>query len=164
MPHKVNLTRRHHFKKVKCRQTEHAEYNNALRNRGRVDIWLSDGILAFWQNKTRIYDGTGSSEKYPDSTIEACHYLRMVFKLPLRQTLGFITNILNMMGYPHLDCPDYSLLSKRLNKLGLNTPKFKMQKNTQSNDIAVAIDSTGLKVFGKDEWHQEKHKVNAKRT
>ena len=29
---------------------------------------------------------------------------------------------------------------------------------------AIAIDSTGLKEFGKGEWHQEKHKVNAKRS
>ena len=28
----------------------------------------------------------------------------------------------------------------------------------------VIIDSTGLKVYGKDEWHQEKHDVQAKRT
>ncbi|WP_318452446.1 hypothetical protein [Photobacterium leiognathi] len=28
---------------------------------------------------------------------------------------------------------------------------------------AIAIDSTGLKEFGKDEWHKEKHKVNVKR-
>ncbi|WP_253820342.1 hypothetical protein [Vibrio sp. 99K-1] len=29
---------------------------------------------------------------------------------------------------------------------------------------AIAIDSTGLKEFGKDEWHQGKHEINAKRT
>ena len=29
---------------------------------------------------------------------------------------------------------------------------------------AIAIDSTGLKRFGRDEWHQEKHKVSAKRS
>jgi hypothetical protein len=28
----------------------------------------------------------------------------------------------------------------------------------------MAIDSTGLKRFGRDEWHQEKHKVSAKRS
>lgn len=29
---------------------------------------------------------------------------------------------------------------------------------------AIAIDSTGLKRFGRDEWHQEKYKVSAKRS
>lgn len=28
----------------------------------------------------------------------------------------------------------------------------------------VMVDSSGLKVYGRDEWHQEKHKVEAKRT
>ena len=28
----------------------------------------------------------------------------------------------------------------------------------------VIVDSTGLKVYGKDEWHQEKHDVAARRT
>ncbi|MFA0141325.1 hypothetical protein FCV44_02665 [Vibrio kanaloae] len=36
-----------------------------------------------WQNVERVYDGDGSSPKYPDSTIIACHYLRLVFKQPL---------------------------------------------------------------------------------
>jgi len=68
-----------------------------------------------------------------------------------------------MMGLSHLDCPDYSSLSKRLNELGLKTPKFKNKTPIAVDDITIAIDSTGLKVFGKDEWHEEKHKVNAKR-
>ncbi|WP_293146757.1 transposase [Moritella sp.] len=64
-----------------------------------------------WQDDERIYDGSGSTAKYPNSTIEACHYLRMVFKLPLRQTQGFIENILEILGVDNLQCPDYTLLS-----------------------------------------------------
>jgi hypothetical protein len=30
--------------------------------------------------------------------------------------------------------------------------------------VAIAIDSTGLKQFGHDEWHQEKYKLSAKRS
>jgi len=30
--------------------------------------------------------------------------------------------------------------------------------------VAIAIDSTGLKRFGRDEWHQEKYKLYAKRS
>ena len=29
---------------------------------------------------------------------------------------------------------------------------------------AIAIDSTGLKCYGRDEWHQEKHRISAKRS
>jgi hypothetical protein len=98
-----------------------------------------------------IYDGTGSTAKYPNSTIEACHYLRMVFKLPLRQTQGFIENILEMLGLGNLQCPDYTLLSKRLCQLGFDTPKFKRNEKMDDDIVAIAIDSTGLKRFGRDE-------------
>ncbi|WP_429752618.1 hypothetical protein [Vibrio minamisatsumaniensis] len=46
MPYKDNESRRHHFKKHTYRQTNYAEYNQSLRDRGRIDIWLSDDIIA----------------------------------------------------------------------------------------------------------------------
>ena len=164
MPYKYNLSKRQHFKKHAYRQRNYSDYNQSLRNRGRFDIWMSDDILKCWQNNERTYDGTGSTVKYPNSTIEACHYLRLVFKLPLRQAQGFITNLLSLLGRADLQCPDYTLLSKRLYSLGFETPKFKDSNKTDDGTVAIAIDSTGLKRFGKDEWHQEKHKVSGKRS
>ncbi|WP_286293886.1 hypothetical protein [Vibrio apostichopi] len=41
------------------------KYNQSLRDRGRIDIWLSDDIIENWQTEQRSYDGTGSSPKYP---------------------------------------------------------------------------------------------------
>jgi hypothetical protein len=117
-----------------------------------------------WQDNERSHDGTGSTIKYPDSTIEACHCLRLVFKFPLRQTQGFIENLFEMLGMEHLQCPDYTLLSKRLCQLGLSSPRFKQSDKVNDDIVAIAIDSTGLKRFGRDEWHQEKHKVSAKRS
>lgn len=163
MPHKFNVSRQRHFKKAKYRQSNYSEYNQSLRNRGRIDIWLSDEVIQTWTHQERIYDGTGSSLKYPDTTIQCCHYIRLAFHLPLRQTQGFVDSLLKMAGYPHLSCPDYSILSRRLARLSLKTPQFKLSKG-YSEIAAIAIDSTGLKVFGKEEWHQEKYKVNAKRT
>lgn len=154
MPYKYNDKKRHHFKKRPYRLTNHSDYNQSLKNRGRIDVWLSDDILDDWQNEGRLYDGTGSTVKYPDSTIEACHYLRMVFKLPLRQTQGFIENLLDILGREHLQCPGYTLQSKRLSQLGFSTPRFKKSDKTDADVVAIAIDSTGLKRFGKDEWHQ----------
>ncbi|WP_318479865.1 transposase [Photobacterium leiognathi] len=50
----------------------------------------------------------------------ACHYLRLIFKQPFHQTQGFIDSLLKEMGHTNLSCPDFSCLSKRLSKLGLN--------------------------------------------
>ncbi|MFA0079647.1 transposase [Vibrio artabrorum] len=156
MPHKLNSSKRHHFKKHTYRQSDYAEYNQSLRDRGRIDIWLSDEIMDNWQSEQRTYDGTGSSPKFPDSTIITCHYLRLIFKQPLRQTQGFIDSLLKEMGHTELVCPDYSSLSKRLSQLSFKTPAFKFTDKQDEGLAAIAIDSTGLKEFGKGEWHQEK--------
>ena len=64
----------------------------------------------------------------------------------------------------NLQRPDYTLLSKRLKQLNPTVPRFKKNEKPDDKIAAIAIDSTGLKRFGMDEWHQEKHKVNAKRS
>jgi hypothetical protein len=75
---------------------------------------------------------------------------------PLRQSQGFIDSIFGMMGLP-LDCPDFSTLSKRLRDLNIKTPRYKKTDKPVEGVHAIAIDSTGLKRFGRGEWHQEKY-------
>jgi hypothetical protein len=53
--------------------------------------------------------------------------------------------------------PDFSCLSKRLVSLNIKIPGYKKIETSDNNFAAIAIDSTGLKRFGKDEWHAEKH-------
>ena len=55
--------------------------------------------------------------------------------------------------------PDFSCISKRCVEL----PRHILSKAMESGSLVI-IDSTGLKVYGKDEWHQEKHQVAARRT
>ena len=98
MPFKQSQSKCHHVKKSGYRQSNYAQYNQSLRDRGRIDIWLLDDIMDNWQCEQRTYDRTGSSQKYLDSTIIACHYLRLIFKQPLRQTQGFIDSLLTQMG------------------------------------------------------------------
>ena len=145
MPYKYNNAKCHHFKKHTYALNNYREYNQALKQRGRFDIWISDDIIKHWQHDDRVYDGTGSSVKYPDSTIEACHYIRLVYKLSLRQAQGFIENLLIKLGMDNLQCPDYTLLSKRLKQLNLTVPRFRKHERPDDKIAAIAIDSTGLK-------------------
>ncbi len=59
----------------------------------------------------------------------------------------------------NISVPDFSTLSRRGSDLTLQpTPK------SNSNEaIHLAIDSTGLKIFGEGEWCEEKHRNKAKR-
>ena len=139
------------------------EYNAALRRRGDIEIWISDKAIEQWIEKERVYDGTGTPKKFSDFAIIICHEIRQVYKLPLRQTQGFINSLFKLKQLPIL-CPDYSCLSKRLAKLDIKMPRYKKNDSPEETLAAIAIDSTGLKRFGRNEWHQEKHKVSAKRS
>jgi hypothetical protein len=55
--------------------------------------------------------------------------------------------------------PDFSSISKRC----ITLPRHLLAKAVEPGSIVI-VDSTGLKVYGKDEWHQEKHNVSARRT
>ena len=56
MPHKFNDARRHKFEKKRYRITNWPDYNENLRQRGDVTIWLSREVEAAWcaeRGKTR---------------------------------------------------------------------------------------------------------------
>lgn len=163
MPYKFLHEKGIEIKKQVYRVSNWSEYNKALIMRGRIDTYINPNVISKWYENGRIYDGTGSTNEYTDFAIIICHELRMVYKLPLRQAQGFIDSIFEQMGLP-IKCPDYSTLSRRLGELNIKCPRYRKDSKPNEGIGAIAVDSTGLKVFGKDEWHQEKHGVDPKRS
>lgn len=157
MPYKHNLDRRHKFKKSKYKVTNWANYNDSLRKRGDITIWFSDDAVTGWHPE-RIVGKRGRPQKYSESAIECCLMLRQVYGLALRQTEGFTSSLINLMGL-EVEAPDYSCISRRSISLGLMRLTDSVEQGSH-----LIVDSTGLKVYGKDEWHQEKHNVKARRT
>jgi hypothetical protein len=51
-----------------------------------------------------------------------------------------------------ISIPDYSSISKRR----ISIPWHALSQALELGSFVI-VDSTGLKVYGKDEWHQEKH-------
>ena len=117
MPNKWLNDKGIEIKKQKHKVSNWSEYNANLKRRGDIEIWLSQDVIDNWHCKQRIYDGTGSSKCYTDDAIIACHEIRQVFKLPLRQTQGFINSLFRIMYLP-IQCPDYTTLSRRLKSSG----------------------------------------------
>jgi len=156
MPNKHNDKYRHQFKKATYKVTHWADYNEALRKRGDITIWFTDEAITAWRpEKTGV---RGRPKEYSELALETCLFLRLVFSLPLRQTEGFARSLVQLM-HLELDTPDFSTLSKRSINLQLST-----FAQTLTPGSHVIVDSTGLKVYGKSEWHQEKHATKAKRT
>lgn len=157
MPYKANESRRHKFEKTKYRITNWPEYNQALRKRGSITVWFSEDMMSQWYAIGADL-GRGRPQVYSNSAIECYLMLRQVYRLPLRQTEGLVGSLVDLMKLD-LEAPDYTTLSKRSVSLELQRLVDSIEPGSH-----VIIDSTGLKVYGKDEWHQEKHGVKAKRS
>lgn len=163
MPYKYPQEKGWDIPKQKYKLKNWSQYTNSLKNRGRIDLWLDKEAIDNWYEEDQENIGTGAPKQYTDFSIIICHEIRQVYRLPLRQSEGFINSIFEIMGLD-IKCPQYSVLSKRLAKLNIPCPRYS-EKDTPDSDVAgMAIDSTGVKRFGRDEWHQEKHKVSAKRS
>lgn len=79
-------TRVHRKYKTKYRVTNWPEYERGLRSRGDITAWFSDDASEAWtppKNGRR-----GGQAHYSNLAILTAFTLRMVFRLPLRQTEG----------------------------------------------------------------------------
>ncbi len=97
---------------------------------------------------------------YSDSVIQCCLLLGQVYHQPLRQTTGFVCSLLTMLGYKDCAVPDYSTLCRRQNCLPVEVSKAL----STPRKVAIALDSTGLKVYGEGEWKVRKHGASKRRT
>ncbi len=46
--------------KQKFKVTNWGEYNDSLRRRGNITVWLSDDAISQWYEMDRVYNGTGA--------------------------------------------------------------------------------------------------------
>ncbi len=156
MPHKFNATRHHKFGRKRYRVTNWAEYNESLRRRGDLTIWVTNDALKQWRAPRR--STPRGPPAYSDLAIATSLTLRAIYKLPLRQTQGLMRSIAPLMGV-EIPVPDFSTLSRRGQSLKL--PEKPRIESTEP--IHLTVDSTGLKIFGEGEWQQNKHETNPKR-
>jgi hypothetical protein len=58
MPHKFNADRRAKIPKQKRRVTNCAEYDESLRRRGDLTVWISEDALAVWSAPPPLCQGS----------------------------------------------------------------------------------------------------------
>ena len=125
------------------------EYDRALVQRGDVTLWLSADAIDAW--KPDASGKPGGQRRFSDVAIETALTLRLVFRLPLRQTEGFVRSILAMVR-ADLDAPDHTTLSRRAQQLNVELDRVPTER-----PIHLLVDSTGLSIFGEGEWAAVKH-------
>lgn len=94
----------------------------------------------------------GAQPIYADIAIETALALRLLFRLPRRQTAGFLDSVFQLMDLS-LPCPDHTTLSRRHATVVV---RRKIDRATQG-PVCVIVDSTGLKVCDQGQWHAQKH-------
>ncbi len=139
--------------KTKYRVKNWASYEESLRLRGDITVWFDEHAVSGWNAPSG--GRPGGQLKYSDVAIVTALTLRTVFRLPLRQTEGFLASLIRLMGLP-LDTPDHTTLSMR--SAGVEVPGH---SKVHDGPIHLVIDSTGL--MGEGEWHAHKHRTSKKR-
>ena len=132
-----------------------AQYNKNLVKRGDITIWLSQDIEEWWYAEQSM--GRGRPPLYSNRAIET--YLKMgyLFGMPLRMIEGFMNSFFKRETLI-LKSPCYTQLSRRAASTKL--PEIKIKRGQK---LHCALDSTGLKVFGEDEWKTRTHGASKRR-
>lgn len=139
--------------KRRYKTTNWREYNQALKTRGSLSVWL-DKDMAWFAAPT---GKRGRSPTFSDAAIQFCLSIKSLFGLALRQTLGFVQSLLRLadLSWP---VPDFSTLSRRQKTIRVQLP---YRASTTALDLLV--DSTGIKFLGEGEWKRKKHGAEYRR-
>lgn len=142
--------------KDKYKITNWSKYNNALKERGRITLWIKDEVIELWK-----YEGKrerGGKKEYSDLSIEICFSIKILFHLAYRQTEGFMKSLFELMRV-NIAVPCYTQINRRVRELKIDLMEFKKEGN-----IDIVVDSTGLKVYGEGEWKVRKFGWSKHRT
>ncbi len=92
-PHK--RPHRHPTYKTAYRVKNWHEYDQSLRDRGDITLWISQDAIDAWSPP--MTGKRGAQPVYADLAIETALTFRLLFHLPLRQTEGFLRSVLNLL-------------------------------------------------------------------
>ena len=126
-----------------------SSYTASLRKRGSLLIWLDKEMI--W---LAPHDGSpGRPALFSDAAIQFCLTIKVLFKLPLRQTTGMVASLLKLAGLDWA-VPDYTTLCRRQKTLAVQIPYRRAD-----GPLNLLVYSTGIKFLGDGEWQARKHGV-----
>ena len=144
-------------KKQQYRIRNWQQYNKALVRRGSLTLWVEERALGLWLNHDHPAR-RGRRCTYTDVAITCALTLSSVYGLPLRSTQGLVRSLLRLLGADLLPTPHYSTLSRRAASLDVELPR------SNKGPLHLAVDSTGIKLYGEGEWKVRLHGIEKRRT
>ncbi|MBC3789179.1 hypothetical protein FHK02_5763 [Spirosoma sp. LMG 31448] len=153
-------SRPHKQPKTQYRLTNWSAYNQALIQRGNLQLWVDEDTLQNW-----YFQGPqkpGGAYRYSETCIECALRIKYMLSLAFRQTEGFIASLFEAMKLD-LQTPSYSQLCRRQAQLTQQLTPTPSPSASQEPTYVV-VDSTGLKVYGEGEWKVRQHGTTQRRT
>ena len=138
---------------ARYRTTNWSNYTASLRKRGSLLIWLDKEMT--WLAPPD--GGPGRPAVFSDAAIQFCLSIKVLFKLPLRQTTGMVASLLKLADL-NWAVPDYTTLCRRQKTLAVQIPYRRAD-----GPLNLLVDSTGIKFLGDGEWQARKHGVQGRR-
>ncbi len=134
--------------KPRYKTTNWKQYNQSLINRGSLTFWIDQEAISGWAQSKQ--NKRGRPRRFSDLAITTALMVKRVFSMLLRALQGFINSIFRLAHVP-LSCPHYTCISRRAKQIEIS---FKTK--TKGAIRHLAIDATGLKVYGEGEWKVKK--------
>jgi len=122
-------------------------------------LLISPDVLGAW-NHSNVKRTRGGQRQYSDLAIEMALSFRLLFKMSLRQTQGFILSLARLTDLG-VSTPNYSTLGRRATTLKV-VPRLP-RKYDLGESVILMVDSTGLKMVGENEWCEHKHKSKSRK-
>ncbi|HDZ3745667.1 TPA: IS5 family transposase [Vibrio cholerae] len=141
--------------KPRYKTTNWKKYNKALINRGSLTFWIDEEAIRQWKQSKQ--NKRGRPRQFSDLAITTALMVKRVFSMPLRALQGFIDSVFSLANVP-IVCPHYSCISRRAKQVEVS-----FKPKTRGAIQHLAIDATGLKVYGEGEWKVKKHGTDGKR-
>lgn len=132
------------------RERNWQQYNKELVQRGSLTFLIDPKTYKNLQCGTKC-KRIGRPQEFSDLLIELLATVKTHFKMTYRFLEGFSKSFLTQL-MPKVKLPTYSLICKRLVKIGAKLPSL-----ASSRSATIILDSTGMKVVGEGEWKVKIH-------
>ena len=138
---------------ARYRTTNWSSYTAALRKRGSLMIWLDRDMI--W---LAPHDGSpGRPAMFSDTAIQFCLTIKVLFKLPLRQTTGMVASLLELANLDWA-VPVCTTFYRRQKTLAVQIPYRRAD-----GPLNLLVVSTGIEFLGDGEWQARKHGIQGRR-
>jgi hypothetical protein len=129
-------------------------YNESLVRRG--EFYLSLDFIKQWETHLAEmnYGKRGRPFQYPSLFIDWMACVHIFLQMPYRQMEGFTRKLSKFV--PNIRSADYTTLFRRIKLMDL---PIKINPEMLTDEVVVAVDSTGIKVTNRGEWMREKWRV-----